>query len=147
VAENGRRKAADDTLALALASGATVAAAAQVARVSQRTVYRRLQDAAFKARVDGEREGLIVRTVGGLSALGVLATEQLRKLLSATSEAVQLGSCRAILEYQFRGAELITLTKAIADLRQRLEELEHAGAHPEARAGQAESPPGPAAAA
>jgi hypothetical protein len=65
VAGTGRRKAADDTLVLALASGATAVSAAEVARVSESTVYRRLRDPEFRARVDAEREALVTRTATG----------------------------------------------------------------------------------
>jgi hypothetical protein len=122
VAPNGRKKG-DDTLILALASGATAAGAAEVAKLSVRTVYRRLQAPEFRRRVDAEREALVTRTVGRLSALGVLASETLQKLLGATSDTVRLGAARAVLEFQFRGSEVFTLARAVAELREQVEAL------------------------
>jgi hypothetical protein len=113
VAPNGRKKG-DDTLILALASGATAAGAAEVAKLSVRTVYRRLQDPEFRRRVDAEREALITRTVGRLSALGVLASETLERLLGATSDNVRLGAARAVLEHLFRGNEVFVLARQLS---------------------------------
>ncbi len=45
------RKNADVELVAALASGSTVREAAQSAGVAERTVYRRLEDAEFRSRV------------------------------------------------------------------------------------------------
>jgi DNA-binding NarL/FixJ family response regulator len=50
VAEPHRKKN-EDTLLLALACGATVEAAARQCDLTERTVYRRLSDADFKARL------------------------------------------------------------------------------------------------
>jgi hypothetical protein len=87
-------------------------------------VYRRLRDPAFRVKVDTAREELVTRTVGRLSALGQEAADGLHALLSSESDSVKLGACRAVLEYQFRGCELFTLTRAVADLRARLEMVE-----------------------
>ncbi len=58
----------DDALALSLACGATVEAAARQVGVSDRTVYRRIRDPEFQKRVKEARTDLVRRSAGLLSA-------------------------------------------------------------------------------
>ncbi len=48
-------KKSDEPLILALACGVSVETAARQCRVSERTVYRRLQDPAFRTQVQAAR--------------------------------------------------------------------------------------------
>ena len=54
-------------LIAALAGGATVQAAAEQTGMAERTVYRRLEDPAFKARVSEARSEMLSRAVGNLA--------------------------------------------------------------------------------
>jgi hypothetical protein len=71
-----RKQEAEQTLLSALAFGATVEHAARKAGIGERTVYRRLADPAFRARLDETRREAMVRTSGVLSgaALGAVKT-------------------------------------------------------------------------
>ena len=95
----GRKKKADVELALALACGATPESAAQKAGLSRRTVYRRLEDPAFRAQVSAMRAEIVRREAGMCTAAGMGAIKTLTTLQeSATSESVRLGAARATLE-------------------------------------------------
>ena len=72
------KRSADDKLLLALACGASAEAAAQQAGVSVHTVYRRLEDAQFRARLRKLRADIVQRTAGALTAA---STESVRTLL------------------------------------------------------------------
>jgi hypothetical protein len=103
---------------MALACGATVESAARQCRLSERTIYKRLKDPAFKNRLQEVRNDIIARTTGALTAA---ATESVRTLLelqkSASPPAVRLGAARAVLEIGIKLREA-------ADLNKRLEEME-----------------------
>lgn len=60
----GSRKNADEALLLALACGATVESAARSAGVAERTAYRRLNDPAFRRRLQDLRADMVQRTAG-----------------------------------------------------------------------------------
>ncbi|MBM3996308.1 MAG: hypothetical protein FJ303_19470 [Planctomycetes bacterium] len=96
MAGNGRRNG--DTLALALAAGDSIADAAAKAGMSERTVYRRLADPAFRKRVQTLRAEMIGRALGRMADGMTLAADVLRELLSADAESVRLGAARSILD-------------------------------------------------
>ena len=111
----------DTALIVALAAGATPAEAAQQARVSRRTAYRRLEDAEFRRRVAVERDMLVRATVGRLTEASLEAVETLRALAidQGTAPAVRVSAAKAILDFGWRFREQ-------ADVIQRLAALEAA---------------------
>jgi hypothetical protein len=136
-------KGGDEALIAALAAGASPAAAAGQAKVSARTVFRRLADPEFRRRVDDARAELLERAVGRLTAVGVLAGDRLFHLLqNASSQAVQLGAARAVLDFMFQGAQVHTLVRAVEDLRRQVEELSRGHGDTAAGAGEAQEPGG-----
>ena len=113
----GDRRNADAALIAALAGGATVREAAGAARVGERTVYRRLEDAEFKRRVDEARAELLSGAMSRLSAATTDAVTTLTGLLAAESETVRLGAARSILDTALRWRDQ-------ADLAGRLDNIE-----------------------
>ena len=109
----------DEGVVLALACGATVEGAARQAKVSDRTIYRRLKDPAFRARVSEARAEMVTRASGMLTAA---AGESVRTLLALQKEsvtpAVRLGAARAVLELGLKIRELVELEGRIAALEQ-----------------------------
>jgi hypothetical protein len=131
-------KKVDDALVMALAAGASVADAARHARLSERTARRRLQDPAFRSRVDAARRELVTQVVGRLSAVGVLAGDTLHGLVrSAKSESVKLGACRAVLEFMFKGQELQVVARQVEELQRRIEEMANGSCDGQGAAGPA----------
>lgn len=110
------RKTSDETLILALAAGASRASAAKSASVSERTVFRRLQDPAFRQRLDAARAEMLTSAVARLTASATSAAATLHRLLSAESESVALGAARAILELGTKLRESEELAQRIAAL-------------------------------
>jgi hypothetical protein len=119
----GSRKNADDGLVASLAAGASAAAAAAKAEVSERTVRRRLEDPAFRARVDEARAELVRQAVGRLADVGALASDTLAELVQDAPPAVRLGAARGILEFMFRGHESETMARQLAELKKQVEVL------------------------
>jgi transposase len=99
VTHSGRQNA-DAALIAALAGGASRQKAAQMADVSESTVYRRLADAEFVSQVESARADMVDQATGRLTYLTLAAIEMAAKLmLTAESETVRLGAVRTILEY------------------------------------------------
>jgi hypothetical protein len=122
VAGDGRKQG-DAALVAGLAAGLSVAKAAEKAGLSARTARRRLQDDAFKARVERARARILDRVVAKLTALGAVAVKTLGDLMEAgAGENVRLGAARATLEHMFRGFDEVGLLKQIEALRKQLEE-------------------------
>ncbi|MHB8736955.1 MAG: hypothetical protein ACYC6M_16750 [Terriglobales bacterium] len=115
------RKKAEDALLLALACGATVENAARQCGLCERTVYRRLEEADFRQRLQQLRTDMMQRTAGALTAA---ATEAVRTLLelqkAAAPPAVRLGAARSVLEIGIKLREAANLEERLSALEQQL---------------------------
>jgi hypothetical protein len=110
------RKNVDDAILLALAAGANPSGAAAAAKCSERTVRRRLQDSAFRSRVSGLRSELVQGVVGRLATLGRKAADGLNDLMGSSREQTRLGARRLVLDFLFKGTELLEIEKIEARL-------------------------------
>jgi len=113
------RRKGDAGLITALAGGRTIRDAARTSGVSEATVYRRLEDPAFRQRVAEARGKLVDNALGQLADASTQAVATLRALLAAEGESVRLGSARAILELGNKLRESVELEARIADLERR----------------------------
>ncbi len=116
MAHRGRRNA-DEALALALATGQTLRAAADLAGIGERTASRRWADRAFRGRVSELQWEMVRRSLGRMADGMTEAADVLRQLLAAESENVRLGAARTLLDLGLQMREVV-------DLEQRLAELE-----------------------
>lgn len=114
MAANGRKNA--ETLALALAAGDSITDAAAKAGMSERTAYRRRADPTFRQRVEQLRAEMIGRAMGRMADSMTEAANALRALLSAQSESVRLGACRAMLELGVKLREAVEFEARLAEL-------------------------------
>ena len=111
------RKKEEENLILALACGATVEAAARQCKLHERTVYRRLEDPAFQARVQEARGEMVKRSAGMLTAAAGASVQTLLALQrDSAPPAVRLGAARAVLELGIKVRELADLECRIAAL-------------------------------
>ncbi len=114
-----QRKKNEDPLLLALACGATVEAAARQCGLSDRTVYRRLQDPEFQKKLENVRADMIQRSAGMLTAA---AGEAVRTLLALQKDsipaAVRLGAARAVLEVGMKLRQMVELEQRLAELEE-----------------------------
>ncbi len=123
MAHRGRHNG-DLTLVMALAAGLTNKQAAKEAGVSERTVVRRLADAEFKRQVADARAVTVEQAAARLTVASLMAVQTLLQLLGAESENVRLGSARAILEMGVKFRESQEQEARIAELEERLNQLE-----------------------
>lgn len=117
------RSSADEALALEIAKGQTLRAAAEAAGLGERTAQRRWADRAFRRRVNELRGDLLERTVGKLTELGGLATEQLAKLLKHKKPAVQLAAVGLVLRYALAGMNGVVFRRRVEALVDKLAPL------------------------
>jgi hypothetical protein len=117
MAGNGRKNG--DALALALAAGDTAIEAATKAGMSERTVYRRLADPAFRRHVQDLRGEMVGRALGRMTNGMSEAADVLRSLLAAESETVRLGAARSLLEIGSKLRESVELEARLQALEER----------------------------
>jgi phage terminase small subunit len=116
-----RRRRGDAALQLALACGNTVVQAAAKAGVSERTVYRRLNDPGFRERIEALRTDMVKRAAALLIAAMSFAAKTLVALLSTTTPAaVRRQATRDIIELSQKLREITILEKRLAALEQNL---------------------------
>jgi hypothetical protein len=111
-----KRKKSEDSLLLALACGATVEAAARQCTISERTIYRRLEDAEFKKRLAQVRAGMVDRSAGMLTAAAGEAVRTLLTLQKDSTPAARLGAARTILEMGLKVRQIVELEQRMAEL-------------------------------
>lgn len=114
-------KQADHDLLQVIACGATVESAARKAGVSERTAYRRLEDAEFKRHLTRLRHSMVERSAAMLTAAGMESAKTLLSLQNASIPAsVRLGAARAVLEFGTKLREAYELEERIVRLEERL---------------------------
>ena len=119
---NKARKA-DDALVLALACGLSAEQAAKQSGVSPATVYRRLQDPAFRQRAEELRHEVLTRAAAMLTAAGVESVRTLADLLKpACAPAVRLNAARSILDLGVKLRSLVELEDRLLDLEHRVKQ-------------------------
>lgn len=121
------RDAADDALALGLARGLTLSAAAEAAGISLRTASRRRSDAAFNARVRELRAEVVSRASGLLADGMAEASSVMRDLLKSENEPVKLRAADLLLTHAVRVREAAELEERLAELEERLAQVEQEG--------------------
>ena len=116
--------AADDgrfwqVLAVAVAAGSSVKAAAESCSCSERQGYRISATPEFKSRVSAIRAEMTSQAVGELSAAASEAVATIRELLASTNEPpVRLNAAKAILNALGPMSELGELRERLATLEQ-----------------------------
>lgn len=118
------KKNVDDALLLALASGASIAKAAEKAGCSESTVRRRLADADFRAKVNDARNEMVRGAIGRLASLGIEAADELQRLIEdGKDDNVKLGAARAVLQHMLAGHEHETLAQRMRELLDQMEQV------------------------
>ena len=120
-----RVKRNEDQLLLALACGASVEQAARQAGVHPQTARRRLNDPAFKGRLDALRTEMVTRSAAMLTAAGVESVRTLVELQkSPNTPATRLQAAKAVLELGVKLRHLAELEGMLEEMGERLKEVE-----------------------
>lgn len=112
----------DEQLVIALARGATVAEAAAEGGVSERTVYRRLEESEFRVRVASRRDAAIGCVTGRLSEINLKAAETLEGLLDSVDEKIQLQAAKACIELGMKIRDSSEIADRLTELERRYNE-------------------------
>lgn len=111
------RSEADEVLAAALAAGDTFKSAATAAKVSEKTVWRRMRDATFAARVNELRAGFMRQAAGRLAQRMTMATDTLVELLADKDSNVRARAASAILQHGIRVVEITEMRQEILEIK------------------------------
>jgi len=110
-------KRIDEQLALAIAMGASVEAAAERLGISKSTAYRRWRDPVVKRRVADLRRDITDRSIGQLVAGLADAITVARQLMrESETESLRLKAAALLIETGLRAAAIAQLEQRIADL-------------------------------
>ncbi|HEY4260200.1 MAG TPA: hypothetical protein VGM98_08570 [Schlesneria sp.] len=116
---SANRRDTDRILIACLASGKSTQVAAAEAGISERTVYRRLEEPEFRQNMVDLRGRMVDCLTSRLTEASNNAFERLQILLTADSEYVQLGAARAILDQMLRLRNMVEFETRLT----RVEEL------------------------
>jgi hypothetical protein len=119
--ENGQPRRID-LLVQALATGETLAQAARISGVSERTIRRWRHKPMFARKVTRTRDAMIDGGAGKLADAMVQAAETLRALLKAESETVRLSAAKSIVELGCRLRETGELEARLQELERRFDD-------------------------
>jgi len=99
----------------------TIAAAARQAGLSERTLWRYLQDPAFSAALIERQRIILKTTTTALVGLSELANETLDKILrdDKVSASVRARVCATIWQHRQGAVELVVLEDRVAALEQK----------------------------
>jgi type IV pilus biogenesis protein CpaD/CtpE len=111
-------------IAVALARGCSITAAAKTCGCSTRTVARRLESPLFVEEVERLRAAIVGRTTSRLSSYSLDAVRALHKLLTSESSQAVLGAARAILELSAKYRADADHAAKTAEIDRRLKALE-----------------------
>lgn len=103
----------------ALMTANTIADAAAVVGVNERTIYTWLGDPTFSEAYRAARREATQQAIARLQQSSSAAAERLERLLTCGKPAIELGAARSIIEFSVKAVEL-------EDLAARLEALERA---------------------
>lgn len=103
----------------ALLAEPTIGTAATAAKVSESTLWRWLQQGAFRTRYRAARAQVVESAIGSLQRAATKAVAALERNLECGQPSVEVSAARAILDNAVRAFELL-------DLAERVEALEAA---------------------
>lgn len=116
----------DVSLAVALAAGGTVTAAAAAAGVNRRTAHRKLRSPEFRRLVADLRGELVGRALGRLADNMTRAADTLAGLLDDPDPRLRLRTARAVLTLGARLRDSVDLTDRVRDLEAELARTQEA---------------------
>ena len=109
-------------LALALASGMSVPAAAEQAQVCERTVRRRLKQSAFRRLVARLRGQMLEAALGRMAENMTRAADRIARLVDSADDAVSLRAARALMSLGLRLRDAVEIADRIQNLERVFEQ-------------------------
>jgi hypothetical protein len=119
-AKSGNRRNRQEALALALAAGGSIRAAAAKAKVAERTARYWLAEDGFRARVEQLRAAMIERSLGIMANTTTKAAAVLRKLLESKCEKTRLAAAKEILTLTLAVRQSVTMESRLQALEAKM---------------------------
>jgi len=107
-------------LALALASGLSVLAAAEQAQVSESTAHRYLKKPAFRRLVARLRGQMLEAALGRMAENMTRAADKVARLLDSADEAIALRAARTLMSLGLRLRDSVELADRIHEIEREL---------------------------
>ena len=117
---SNRRAAQDERIVAALAEGLTYVQAGGLAKVSDRTVARRMSVPAFARRVAERRDEQVVSAVGELTSLVGDAVDAIRSGLVDESARTRVAAGKLVLDLVLKFRQSFDLELQVAEIRAHL---------------------------
>lgn len=117
-------KQKDEVVIAALISTPTIKRASEVCGVSERNIYRRLQDKAFKDKYDKARTELLEGYVNSLQQRIGCSIDTMQRVMDDTENTppqVQLNAAEAIIKYSLKLTEQLDILKRLDALEEAYE--------------------------
>jgi len=107
---------------IALLEHPTIAAAATACGVSERSLWRWLQDADFQKKYREAQRAVVDGAIGELQAATIEAVKTLRRNLNCGNSFAENSAAQAILTHSFKAIELSELRAEIEEIKRMLGE-------------------------
>jgi len=116
--ETPKLSAKQESVIVALLANPSLAHAAKACGISETTIWRFQQDQAFVAEYALRRRQSMEQAIGLLQTVCSRATITLCTIMqdSDANDSARVSACRAVLEYAFRGSELLDTNDRLAAL-------------------------------
>lgn len=113
------KKRNDETLIAALISNPTIKAAATACGVSERYIYGRLHDPAFKVKYDAARREILEQSTAFIQGIVSEAIQKMRDVMNDpdASQQVQLNAAEAITRNSLKLTEQNDILTQLAELK------------------------------
>ncbi len=115
---------AHDQVVLLLAKGTSIERAASLSGLSARTIYRRLADPKFTAKVNQVRTELFEAAYGQLVGSLQSAVTTLKRLLRDEASNVQLAAAKALLDFSGKLKDSVELSERLERIEEHLKRQE-----------------------
>jgi hypothetical protein len=106
----------DSLLALALASGVSIADAATQAEVGRTTIYRKLENPEFRRLVAEYRDRLIATSLGRIADNLTRGAEVLAQMLDSPKEAMRIRAARTLISLGMKLRDSVDLTMRMREV-------------------------------
>lgn len=105
----------------ALLNSASITDAATKSGLSERTLYRYLEDEDFRKEYRTARRNLVENSIGQIQAATGEAVETLRRNLSCENPSVEVRAAQIILDSAYKGVEIVDILERVEILENELE--------------------------
>jgi len=106
----------DSLLALALASGVSIADASAQTGVGRTTIYRKLENPAFGRQVAEYRDRLIATALGRVADAMTRGADVLAQMLDSPKDHIRIRAARALISLGLRLRESVDLTARMREV-------------------------------